>query len=93
LGLSVSEFGHATQRRLTGQAGIPVLIVFGLPFLDGTPMHTEELGHFFGRMAVMETLDGQQATTLQFSRGSFASHARQNVHSNCQEQPIEKITA
>lgn len=91
LNLSVGEFGHATERRLAGQPGNALLVVAGLPFLDGPEVNAEELGNFFGRMAVVETLDRQKATTFQLSRGSFASHARPELHSQCQGKRIEKM--
>jgi hypothetical protein len=91
LNLSVRQFRHAAKRRLAGQSGIALLIVEGLPFLDGPKVNAEELGNFSGRMAVVETLDRQKATTLQFCRGSFASHARPEVHSQCQGKRIEKM--
>ncbi len=79
LNLSVGEFRHASQGRLARQLSIALFVVTGLPFLGGPKVNAEELANIVRRMAMVKTLDRQQ-TTLQFGRGSFASHAWPKVH-------------
>jgi hypothetical protein len=93
LSLSIGQLRHASQSGLACQPGIAPFFVVGLPFLDGPNMNAEKVGDLLCRMAVLESLNRQVATSLQLSRGSLASQARVKVHSRCKCPRMEDFAA
>lgn len=51
-------------------------VIRGAKQNDVPNVDTQEIGHVLGRMAELESLNRQKATTLEFSRESFASNTQ-----------------